>query len=301
MKNKLFLTFTSIIILLLSACGMAIIPGSGRITNETRDVYSYSQIVFSAPGELTIDQNGHEGLAIEADDNLLPYIHTRVQSDVLYIYIEPDLVELYPSKPILYALSVDTLTRVTLNGSGIIRSDELIAPNLDFDLNGSGQILMAAVKSQTTTLVLDGSGEYRFNSLMTDQFTVTLDGSGDIAMEEVLVKSADLEIDGSGKLAMSDVIADTLSMNIDGSGDSALHGVVNHQTLSIHGSGNYDSQNLQSQVTVMKIIGSGDSKVWVTDELDVTITGSGNITYRGKPTVTQTITGSGYLTSVARQ
>jgi len=93
MNNKLSLTFTSIIILLLSACGMAIIPGSGRITNETREVQGYSQIVFSAPGELTIDQNGHEGLAIEADDNLLPYLHTRVQGDVLYIYMEEVLVK----------------------------------------------------------------------------------------------------------------------------------------------------------------------------------------------------------------
>jgi hypothetical protein len=301
MKNKLSLTVTGALALLLSACGMAILPGSGKIVNETRDVHGYSQIVFSAPGELTIDQNGHEGLDIEADDNLLLYIHTRVQGDVLYIYVEPDLVQLFPSKPILYTLSVGALTRVTLDGSGIIRSDELIASNLDFDLNGSGEILIGAVKSQTTALDLDGSGEYRLNSLMTDQFTASLDGSGDVVMEEVIVKSADLGIAGSGKLDVADVIADTLSMNIDGSGDSILQGVVNHQTISIHGSGNYDSPNLQSMVTTVEITGSGDSKVWVTDELNVTITGSGNIAYRGKPAVTQTITGSGYLTSVARQ
>ena len=47
--------------------------------------------------------------------------------------------------------------------------------------------------------------------------------------------------------------------------------------------------------------GSGDGTVWVTNELDVTITGSGNITYRGEPAITQTITGSGYVTSVASQ
>jgi hypothetical protein len=301
MKTKISLTVTSTIILLLSACGLAIIPGSGRITSETREVQGYSQIVFSAPGELTIDQNGHEGLAIAADDNLLPYIHTRVQSDVLYIYVEPDLVELYPSKPILYTLSVGPLSRVTLSGSGSIRADELIASNLDFDLNGSGEILVAAVKSQATALDLDGSGKYRLNSLMTDQFTVSLDGSGDIAVEEVIVKSADIEIAGSGKFALADIVADTLDMTINGSGDSNLSGMLNQQSIAIYGSGSYDSRGLQSQVATVKITGSGDSEVWVTDELNVTITGSGDITYRGNPAVTQTITGSGYLTSVARQ
>jgi hypothetical protein len=299
MKNKLSLTVTGALALLLSACGMAIIPGSGKIVNETRAVQGYSQVVFSAPGELTIDQNGHEGLAIEADDNLLPYIQARVQSDVLYIYVEPDLVELYPSQPIVYTLSADMLSRVTLNGSGMIRADELIASNLDFDLNGSGEILIGAVKSQAISLDLDGSGDFRLDSLMTDRFTALLDGSGNIAMREVLVKSSDLELAGSGNLTMTEVTADTLSMNIDGSGDGTLQGTVNHQTVSIQGSGSYQSQDLQSQVTVLKITGSGDSTVWVTDELDVTITGSGDLIYRGKPAVLQTITGSGKIMSLA--
>ena len=301
MKKKFSTMFTSVILLLLSACGLAVVPGSGKIVEEARDVYSFSQVVFSAPGELTIKQNGHEGLVIEADDNLLQYIYTSVQGDVLYISVEPKAIQLYPSKPIRYTLDVTALTRVALNGSGVIRSSELIASNLDFDLNGSGDIFIDAVKSQTTTLDLDGSGEYRFDSLMTNQFTVSLDGSGDVAMQEVIAKTADLSIDGSGNLTMKNVIVDALSTKIDGSGDSTLSGEVNHQTIAIHGSGSYDAGNLQSQVTTVKVIGSGDSNVWVTDELDITITGSGNIVYRGKPAVTKMITGSGDITRLARQ
>jgi len=301
MEKKLSLMMTGAILLLLSACGMAVVPGSGKIVEEARDVSNYSQIVFSAPGELTIEQNGREGLVIEADDNLLQYIYTSVQGDVLYIFVEPGAIQLYPSKPIRYTLDVAALTCVVLNGSGSIRSDELIASNLDFDLNGSGDILIAAVKSQTTALDLDGSGEYRFDSLMTNQFTVSLDGSGDISMQEVIAKTTDLEIDGSGRLAVTDVIADTLSMKVDGSGDSTLSGEVNHQAITIHGSGSYDAGNLQSQVTTVKVVGSGDSRVWVTDDLDITIAGSGDIAYRGNPALTQTVTGSGNLTRLARQ
>ena len=301
MEKKLSLTVTSTILLLLNACGVAVVPGSGKIVKETRDVSNYSQVVFSAPGELTIQQNGYEGLVIEADDNLLGYIRTRVQGNVLYIYEEPDIIHLYPSKPIRYTLDVTALTYVTLNGSGVIRSNELIASNLDFDLNGSGDIMVAAVKSQSTTLDLDGSGEYRLGSFITGQFALSLDGSGDITMQEVVAKTADLSIDGSGKLVMADVIADTLRMRIDGSGDSTLSGEVKHQAITIHGSGSYDAGNLQSQVTTAKVIGSGDSRVWVTDELDITITGSGDIIYRGEPALTQTVTGSGNVASLVRQ
>jgi len=301
MKKELSFMVTSAILLLSNACGVGVIPGSGEIVEEVRDVHGFSQIVFSAPGELSIEQNGQEGLAIEADDNLLQYIETRVQGDTLHISVKPNMIRLYPSKPIRYALDVDMLTRVTLNGSGAIRSGELIASKLDFDLNGSGDVLIAAVKSKNTTLDLDGSGEYRLNSIMTAQFELSLDGSGDIVIKEALVQTASIEIDGSGKLRMTDVVADTLDMKIDGSGDSTLMGEVNHQAIAIHGSGSYDAGGLQSRGTTARIVGSGDSKIWVTDELDITITGSGGIAYRGNPAVTQTNTGSGDIVRLARQ
>jgi hypothetical protein len=297
MKNKLSFAVTGVIAMLLSACGMAVVPGSGKVVSEARDVGGYSQVVFSAPGELTIVQNGEEGLVIETDDNFLQYIKTSVRGDALYIYVEPDVINLYPSRSIQYTLDADTLTHVILNGSGDIRAGGLIASNLDFDLNGSGDILVGDVKSQTTALDLDGSGELRFSSLMTGQFAVSLDGSGDIAMKEVVAKTANFEIDGSGSLVMTDIIANTLNMKVNGSGDSMLSGEVSHQAIAIHGSGSYDARNLQSQETSIKIIGSGDSKVWVTEDLGITITGSGDVTYWGEPAVTKTVTGSGDISA----
>lgn len=301
MKTKLSFTVASAILMLLSACGMAAVSGSGHIVEEARDVRDYSQVVFSAPGELTIEQNGSEGLVIEADDNLLGYIQTGVKGDILYIYVEPEVVQLYPSRPIRYSLDAGTLTRVALNGSGDIRSDELIASHLDFDLNGSGQILIDAVKSQTTKLGLDGSGEFKVGSLITGQLTASLNGSGHVVMQEALVKTVAVEIDGSGTLRATDVIADTLDMTVNGSGNSTLSGKANRQTINIHGSGSYQAQDLLSQEANVKIIGSGDSFIWVTDELSLTIAGSGDVTYHGQPVITQTITGSGDLIRLAKQ
>ena len=301
METKLSFTITSAIALLLSACGVAVVPGSGEIVFQERAVSGFSQVVFSAPGELTLKQNGDEGLVIEADDNLLQYIKTDVQGDVLYIGLEPGIINLYPSKSIQYTLNVDALTRVTLNGSGAIRAGGLIASSLDFDLNGSGDILVGAVTSENTSINLDGSGQFRLNNLITDQFRTTLDGSGDILIKEAIAKTAWLDIDGSGTLSLTDIIADTFETKIDGSGNSTLGGEVKSQKITITGSGNYNAQNLQSLEANVRITGSGDANILVTEELTVTITGSGDITYRGEPTLTETVTGSGDISQTARQ
>ena len=262
MKTKLSFTVTSAIAMLLSACGMTIVSGSGEIVEETRDVRAYSQVVFSAPGELTITQNGRESLIIEADDNLLQYIKTSVEDNVLHIEVVPGAVQLYPSRPIRYRLDVDALTNVTLNGSGDIRSDSLLVSTLDFDLNGSGNILVGDLKTQSTKLVLNGSGRYSFGSLMTGQLAASLHGSGHIAVQEAIVKTTNVEINGSGS---------------------------------------YQAHDLQSQVVSVSVIGSGGGNIWATDELSINITGSGDVQYRGQPAITETITGSGDLIKTARQ
>jgi len=301
MKTKLSLTVTSTILLLLNACGVTVVSGSGIIVEETRDVRNYSQVVFSAPGELTINQNGGEGLVIEADDNLMQYIQTSVKGGILYIDIQPGIVQLYPSQTIRYSLDAGTLTRVSLGGSGDIRADALIASDLDFSLNGSGRILVGAVKSQSTKLDLNGSGEYRLTSLITNQLTTSLNGSGNITIQEAIVKSATAGISGSGVLNVTNIVADSLNVTISGSGDSILAGEVNHQTIALHGSGSYQAHDLQSQVAEVKISGSGGSNIWVTDELSIAITGSGDVSYRGQPAIWQTITGSGDLINVTRR
>ena len=301
MKTKLSFTVTSAILLLLSACGMTVVSGSGKIVEEARNVHAYSQIVFSAPGELTLEQNGQEGLVIEGEDNLLGYIQTRVQGNVLYIEVEPDMMLLYPSRPIRYSLDVGALTSVTLSGSGDIRADELLASNLDFDLNGSGRILINAVKSQATGLDLNGSGEYQLGNLVTGQLTASLNGSGNMLIQEAIAKTATVGIDGSATMNVTDVVADTLNVTINGSGDSTLAGKVNEQTIAIHGSGSYRARDLQSQMTDIKVFGSGDSSIWVTDDLSLTIAGSGDISYHGRPSITTKITGSGDLINLARQ
>ena len=301
MKTKLSLIVTSIILLLLSACGMTGITGSGKIVEETRDVHAYSQIVFSAPGELTLEQNGYEGLVIEADDNLLGYIQTRVRGNVLFIEVKPDMIRLYPSQPIRYSLDADELTNVTLSGSGDIRSNELIASDLDFDLNGSGRILIDDVKSQATHIDLNGSGEYQLGNLVTGQLTASLNGSGSMLIQEVIAKTAAVGVNGSATLNVTDFVADTLNVMINGSGDSTLAGKVDEQTIAIHGSGSYRARDLESQTTDIKVFGSGDSNIWVTDDLSLTIAGSGDISYHGRPVITTKITGSGDLINLAKQ
>ncbi|MHC4956343.1 MAG: head GIN domain-containing protein, partial [Planctomycetota bacterium] len=187
----------------------------------------------------TLIQGDAERLTIEADDNLLPLIRSRVEGRRLIV--GPDNVTLRPSRPIRIVLRLKRLQALALVGRMDARSASIEAERLD------------------------------------------------------------IVISGSGSVAVQDLEADTLEVVISGSGTVLLAGNVRHQSLNVSGSGGYESSGLKSRAARLRVGGSGNAKVWVTDELDAAISGSGTIGYYGRPNSTQKVSGSGEVRSLGNK
>jgi len=91
--------------------GFNVISGSGNVTTQTRPVSGISAVSLTWIGELTITQGDSEGLTIEAEDNILPLIATRVEDGKLIIGLVDTVAgnSVVPTKPVKYNLQVKTL------------------------------------------------------------------------------------------------------------------------------------------------------------------------------------------------
>ncbi len=104
----------------------------------------------------------------------------------------------------------------------------------------------------------------------------------------------DLEINGSGNIYIDDLTAYSVSSIVNGSGDIDVSGSAIAQEIDISGSGNFYGFDFFTEDTTVFIYGSGDCRVNVSNILDATINGSGNVIYDGYyPTIIYTISGSG--------
>ncbi len=75
--NTKFLKVIGLLIignLLITACGLRTIQGSGDVITESRDVSGFDSVSLTGIGRVIITQGDKESLTIEADDNLLEYI-----------------------------------------------------------------------------------------------------------------------------------------------------------------------------------------------------------------------------------
>ncbi len=114
---------------------------------------------------------------------------------------------------------------------------------------------------------------------------VSLAGSGNIfSSDEIKSNELKLSLAGSGNMDLK-VSAKNIDTNISGSGNMTLHGNTDNFSCSIAGSGNLNGYNLKTSIANVKIAGSGNVKIDISNEVHAKIAGSGNVIYTGNPEI----------------
>lgn len=256
--------------------------GSGNVVEETRPVSGVRGVDLATIGDVIIQLGDEESLRIEAEDNLMQYFETQVRGGTLRISTTPKSVNLRPTKPVRFFLTVKELEEVSISGSGDIQVPDLEADSFSIDIGGSGDVKMGNLNADSFNIDIGGSGDVRTERVKVPEFEVDINGSGDINLSELVAEELELDVNGSGTLWIDD-------------------GQVSEQNIDINGSGNFRADDLASKSVEIRIGGSGDITVWVTKSLDVRINGSGNVRYYGSPSVSSSGNGSGDITSLGKK
>ncbi len=256
MNTKLIISF---FVLLITIGSYAQTKGSGNVKSEDRNTGNFTGIKLTCSADLYITQ-GATSVTVKADDNLLQFIETEVENGVLNIGVKG---RGFRSAKILEVhISVPNLEKVLNSGSGDIKFKNVYKTNdLYINLSGSGD-LNGDFNATNLELKVNGSGDTGLSGVM-GMFKISVSGSGDVdaeglKLEECYVKNS-------------------------GSGDISLEGKANTLTISQNGSGDIDAYNLTAVSVAVSNSGSSDISLNVVEKLQVTLNGSGDVTYRGEP------------------
>ncbi len=189
-------------------------------------------------------------------------------------------------------LTLDIPAKVTLvisdSAGCVIVAQQNIIDNIETKRNGDN----LRIKSKNN-FRCDKQVEITISTSLLE--AVNINGSGDVqGMNPVKGNDLKLSINGSGNITLNASVADLVS-KINGSGDIFVSGKAGHHQVEINGSGNLKAYDLITDICKVNINGSGDAEINVNSNLDARLIGSGNITYKGTPTIKSEITGSGSL------
>ncbi|MFH0842068.1 MAG: head GIN domain-containing protein [Bacteroidota bacterium] len=120
-------------------------------------------------------------------------------------------------------------------------------------------------------------------------------GSGRADIQStVKTEDLDLSVSGSGNIYTADLEVENLECSISGSGNMKLGGGSAADTeVSISGSGSFYGDLTKCETMEVHVSGSGNCTCNVTESLEASVSGSGNVTYSGNPRVDARVSGSG--------
>ena len=121
-----------------------------------------------------------------------------------------------------------------------------------------------------------------------------ISGAGEIFGESYFENLDELElaITGAGNIELEFDCTD-LDLVVSGTGSMFLEGNADKMNATISGAGGIKAFELQTERAEFEISGAGNGRLSVSDYLKVTISGIGNLYYRGTPETDVDISGSG--------
>ena len=144
------------------------------------------------------------------------------------------------------------------------------------------------------------SGSYSFTKFQVDVYCpvltgVSMSGSGNFEnMDKITTSTFETSVSGSGRIKVT-IDCENFSARISGSGGITTNGNSKDADIVISGSGQFSGNEFNIKNATVRVSGSGNVSICVTDNLTANISGSGGINYRGEPKIDSKVSGSGRI------
>ena len=242
------------IITTLLLVGATLFSNNKAIANENRPIMPFNRIKNSTSFNIVLEKGSKENMIIEATGVDPKKILTEVKGTTLKISMEKGN---YSNTKGKITITYVNLSELSSTGSGDFSCNTDITAT-DFIINSSG----------SGNISIDGK-------ITTTGFNFHQTGSGDVKLAKLETTDFNLSMNGSGNF-------------------TAASGHAQKQTITLAGSGNVQLFGVSGESCIVSLKGSGNVETNVSNSLQGSILGSGNVTYKVEPKVKQVqILGSG--------
>ncbi|HEV7346802.1 head GIN domain-containing protein [Telluribacter sp.] len=234
MKRHYIVSF-GILLLLLTTTAQAqwaAIRGNGTVTKQERTVGNFSQVRVERGIDLYISQGEEERLTLEADENLLEHITTKVQGSTLLITHDKNFMR---TKSLRAYLTVRAINRLDASGGSDVYSQSVLrAEKLSCNASGGSDLkLQLDVKDLRVTT--SGGSDADLSGLVAS-LKATATGGSDIKAKDLRGDHIVVVVSGGSD---AHVYAD-MELNASASGGSSIYYYGNPRKLTTSASGGGD-------------------------------------------------------------
>lgn len=209
--SALILTFT----ISVNSQNKQRIKGNGNIVTQNRTTTTFNGLSVAGSFEVILVKGKEGKIKIEGEENVIPFIETEVEGDLLQIRFVKN-TNINTTKKLLITVYFESIEKVSLAGSGNITSNEIIkSKEFSIGLGGSGNIELQINSNEIHTNI-GGSGNIELTGT-SKELTSSIAGSGSIKAYNLKTNELIANIAGSG--SVSATVTSKIKAKIVGSGN----------------------------------------------------------------------------------
>ncbi len=235
MKNKVKFLAVSLITLLFLQTSIAATPsfgwvkGSGKIVKETREVSNFHGLGVGGAFEVILIKSNNEKVVLEMDDNLLPYVSTRVYGGILEIDNERDFRNPSELKVTIYYKSIN---EIDISGAASLTSEDVLkCENFEFEASGASDVqLKLDVESMEADL--SGASKVTFSGKAS---SVEIEASGASVYKALELETEECELDASGAAVAKVWVTEKFAIEASGASSVRYKGSPGIDIVNISG------------------------------------------------------------------
>jgi len=215
------------------------VKGNGNVSTQTRKTSDYDAVSVGGSFNVVLVKGKEGQITIKGEENLMKYIITEVSGNKLKIKFKKN-VNVRTTRKLLVTVPYRDLEKVSLGGSGNIRSEEIIKTDkFTMSVAGSGNMNLI-VDANTIKSSIAGSGDINISGKATE-LNCSITGSGNINAYDLKVVATYARITGSGNIKTT--ASDRVDAKVVGSGNIYYKGKATHIKSKSIGSGDIVDRN----------------------------------------------------------
>ena len=217
------LVLSALFLMACSVSGFGLVRGSGKVVNETRQVNGFDRVEIKDGGSLYLIQGTQESLEIEAEDNIMPYVQSRVVNNTLILELDDTVNKsFFTTRPIKYYLTMKDVHGLAISGGGDIETSNITTDTLLTDISGGGNLRIDVLKANSLNVNVSGGGDIDILNGEVPEQNIRVSGGGNYDARDLSSQNVTANVSGGGDLTVW--VEGTLDVNVSGGGSVYYYG-----------------------------------------------------------------------------
>lgn len=168
--------------------------GSGHVVTENRNTGDFSGVEVGGNLQVELVQSDKTSVSVEADDNIVPLIKTKVYNGVLRIWSES---RYKTSHNVKIRVSAPSVSEVETSGVAKVVFTEIDGDKLEISSSGASKVSLSGTVN-TLGVEMSGASSVDCGKLRAD--TADIDGSGASSAEVDVASSLKADLSGASSV-----------------------------------------------------------------------------------------------------